>query len=46
MYLFLLGYLVTEVVEKRIISAIKNVDSIEEIHLYKDIARNQELLTM
>ena len=42
----LLGSLATEVVEKSIINAIKNADSIGEIRSHKDIARNQELLTM
>lgn len=42
----LLGSLATEVVEKSIINAIKNADSIGEIRSYKDIAHNQELLTM
>ena len=42
----LLGSLATEVVEKSIINAIKNAESIGEIRSYKDIARTQELLTM
>ena len=42
----LLGSLATEVIEKSIINAIKNADSVGEIHSYKDIAQNQELLTM
>ena len=42
----LLGSLATEVVEKSIINAIKNAESIGEIRSYKDIACTQELLTM
>ena len=42
----LLGSLAAEVVEKSIINAIKKADSIGNIHSYKDIACNEELLTM
>ena len=42
----LLGSLATEVIEKSIINAIKNADSVGQIHSYKDISQNQELLTM
>ena len=37
----LLGSLATEVVEKSIINAIKNAESIGEIRSYKDIARTK-----